>query len=57
MHIPYSTELACAALRLRQVGTPHLTKKFSDEASIHFKKLGKKTMPAGSQSPNMTSIS
>jgi len=28
-----------------------------DEASIHFKKLGKKTIPAGSQSPNITCTS
>src|SRR5574343_1122974 len=41
----------------RQGGTPHLTKKFSEEASIHLLKLGKKTMPAGSQSPNITSTS
>ena len=35
---------------------PHAAfhKKFSDDASIHFEKLGKKTMPAGSQSPNCT---
>ena len=41
----------------RQGGTPHLTKKFSEDASIHLLKLGKKTMPAGSQSPNITSTS
>ena len=38
----------------RQGGTPHCMKKFSDEASIHLAKLGKNTMPAGSQSPNIT---
>jgi len=38
----------------RQGGTPQLMKKFSDEASIHFEKFGKNTMPAGSQSPNIT---
>ena len=38
----------------RQVGTPHWTKKFSDAASIHFEKFGKNTIPAGSQSPNIT---
>ena len=41
----------------RQGGTPHWTKKFSEEASIHLEKLGKNTMPAGSQSPNITSTS
>ena len=39
------------------IGTPHLTKKFRDEASIHLEKLGKNTMPAGSQSPNITCTS
>ena len=33
----------------------HFMKKFSDDASIHLEKLGKNTMPAGSQSPNCTS--
>ena len=32
-----------------QGGTPHFMKKFSDDASIHLAKLGKKTMPAGSR--------
>jgi hypothetical protein len=41
----------------RQGGTPHFTKKLSDEASIHLEKFGKKTMPAGSQSPNITCTS
>ena len=41
----------------RQGRMPHLTKKFSDDASIHLEKLGKKTMPAGSQSPNITCTS
>src|SRR5574343_1808008 len=41
----------------RQGGTPHFTKKLRDDASIHLEKLGKNTMPAGSQSPNITSTS
>ena len=41
----------------RQGGTPHCLKKFSEDASIHFEKFGKNTMPAGSQSPNITSTS
>src|SRR5450830_565647 len=38
----------------RQAGTPQVRKKLRDEASYQRKKLGKKTMPAGSQSPNST---
>ena len=41
----------------RQGWTPHFTKKLSEEASIHFEKFGKNTMPAGSQSPNITCTS
>ncbi len=41
----------------RQGGTPQSMKKCSEAASIHFEKLGKNTMPAGSQSPNCTLIS
>jgi hypothetical protein len=41
----------------RQGGTPQSMKKCNEAASIHFEKLGKNTMPAGSQSPNCTLIS
>jgi len=37
-----------------QGGTPQLTKKWREAASIQRKKLGNQTMPAGSQSPNST---
>ena len=46
--------IPCEAFSSRQGGTPHCMKKSSDEASIHLLKLGKNTMPAGSQSPNIT---
>ena len=39
----------------RQGGTPHCMKKDSDAVSIQREKFGKKTMPAGSQSPKATS--
>jgi hypothetical protein len=38
----------------RQGGTPQAMKKASEASSIQRLKLGKKTMPAGSQSPNCT---
>ena len=38
----------------RQSGTPHCMKNESEAASIQREKLGKKTMPAGSQSPKAT---
>eukprot|EP01022_Parablepharisma_sp_SALTPOND_P035227 TRINITY_DN945_c0_g1_i1.p1 TRINITY_DN945_c0_g1~~TRINITY_DN945_c0_g1_i1.p1 ORF type:complete len:1221 (+),score=475.85 TRINITY_DN945_c0_g1_i1:429-4091(+) len=38
----------------RQGGTPHWWKKLREAASYQRKKLGKYTMPAGSQSPNST---
>src|SRR5438105_14643925 len=38
----------------RQGGTPQAMKKASDDSSIQREKLGKKTIPAGSQSPKCT---
>jgi hypothetical protein len=41
----------------RHSGTPHALKNASEASSIQREKLGKNTMPAGSQSPKCTSTS